>query len=295
MIHVESMAEYQARKAVSAGFLWKMVNECPAQAWYESCFNPEVTPLFQNEAALRMQKPFDIGTAAHWAVQDLALFDSQITVIDAANYRTKAAREAQLETYIAGKTPLLPEQRDLVLDLRAAIKQSEAAELFFGVGQSEVSYTWEWEGVACKARVDRIAGGRHLVDLKTAVTASPSAFQRAMIRDGHHLRAAWYLDGWRAAEEEAANEIGSSMVEIQDYVFVVVAKTPPHLVSIFRLDERALSWGRKLYRSALDGLKEFSASGVWPGYTIEGQGPAIIGLPTWAEYQYADGEAEGLL
>ena len=275
---IESMAEYQARKAVSAGFLWRMVNDCPAQAYWESCFNP---------ASVREEaRHFDDGIALHCAVLEPHLLARQIVEIDADNYRTKAAQEARDRAYLDGRTPMLASDWAKVQEMRLAIERSDAAELFFGDGQSEVSYTWEWDGVPCKARADRIAGG-HLIDLKTAVSASPRAFQRAMIRDGHHLRAAWYIDGW----QEQGRDDGGGLPPPRDYLFVVVAKLAPHLVSIFPLSERAIEKGRLLYRKGLATFRQCQETGVWPGY---GEA-APIELPTWYEYQLADMEAEGNL
>jgi hypothetical protein len=82
------------------------------------------------------------------------------------------------------------------------------------------------------------------------------------------------------------------------YLFVVVAKNPPHLVSIFEMDGRALNWGRTLYHKALHEFRQCSERGVWPGYSAAGaEGEKIINisLPAWAEYRLADQEAEGQL
>lgn len=269
----ETMQEYHARKALSAGMAWQIVNDCPAQAWWESCFNPD---FVRDEA-----RHFDFGTAAHLAILEPHELARRIVEIDAENYRSKAAQEARDRAYLEGRVPLLVGDNAMLSGLRMAIEQSAAAHLFFGEGYSESSYTWEWDGVPCKARVDRLAQG-HLIDLKTANSASPQAFQRAMIRDGHHLRAAWYIDGWR---KTGNND--------RPYLFVVVAKTPPHLVSVLQLDEQSIEWGRRLYRKALTTFRQCQETNVWPGYTQEE--PSVVTLPAWLEFQYGALEDEDKL
>ena len=281
MIHTETtMAEYQARQALSAGMAWQGVTECWAQAWHDSVFNPERR---RQEA-----RHYDFGTAVHFAIEDQSSLGKHVVVIDADSYRTKTAKEARDRAYLEGRVPLLVGDYQAVGELRRVLEASEAAPLLFGEGRSEVSYTWEWAGVPCKARVDRLASG-HLIDLKTAVSAGPQAFQRAMVRDGHHLRAAWYLDGWLESVFPGAKQ-GT------DYLYVVVAKTPPHLVAIYRLDERAVEWGRRLYRKALREFAQCRETGVWPGYCPAFADKTVtVSLPAFSEYQLGELEDEGEL
>lgn len=272
VIHQETAETYHARKAVSAGFLWRMVSECPAQAYYESCFNPDAPPQMRS-------LEFDIGSATHLLTLEGAEFAGRATLIPYETYQSKDARELRDRAYIDNRTPLRPKDYRLVCALHDAIRKSDVAELLFAAGQSEVSYTWKWDSVPCKARADRITP-HAIVDLKTAASASPGAFQRALMRDGHHLRAAWYLDGWEQTQYPH-----------MDYVFVVVAKTPPHLVEVYQLDEHALQMGRRLYRTAMRQFRECQETGIWPGYKHK----AGVGLPTYEEYRLAEMEADGEL
>jgi len=274
-IIAESMEAYQSRKALSAGMAWKIVNECPLLAWHESPFNPD----YQTRHALE----FDIGEAAHLAILEPEELRRRCEVVPADNYHTKAAKELRDLLYEQGKVPLLRKHCELVYKIGQAIESQ--CDLFRD-GTAEATYTWQWEGVPCKARVDYIANrrpqGMLLVDLKTAASASPAAFQRAMVRDGHHLRAAWYLDGYMAGVS----------TEPARYRYVVVSKDEPHIVSEFEVDERATEWGRRLYRRALATFRQCMKSGIWPGYVEK---VAAVGLPSWSEYQLADMEISGLL
>jgi hypothetical protein len=274
MIHQWDMATYQAHEALSAGMAHTMVTECPLMAWWESPFNPERT--------VKNGHHLDIGTAAHLAVLENHRFAEACSLIAADNYRSKAAQELREACWAAGRVPLLPQDYELVRRLKKALETSAAAPLLFEGGDSEVSFTWDFDGMACKARADRIAG-HTIVDLKTAVSASPVAFANAIARDGHHLRAAWYIDGWN--EDNAAR--------ITDYLYIIAGKSEPHLVEVYRVDQRALEYGRRLYRKALRQFRECRASGVWPGYSREEV--TTVSLPVYAEHQLADLEAAGEL
>jgi hypothetical protein len=305
MIIRETAEAYHAREAVSAGFCWDIVSSCPAQAWYDSVFNPDWREIRARAEAKRRKSgrdEFDIGTAVHLAVLESHIFAERCSLVPYSDWTTKHSRDIRNQCVADGKVPLLPKNYELVQTMREAIEQSDAAEYFFGAGESEVSYTWDADGIACKARADRIVPGA-IVDLKTAVSASPEAFQRAMVRYGHHLRAAWYIDGW------CSQHAGMNSRDI-DYLYVVPAKTEPHLVSIFKVEDvdtvfepgferydrvSALERGRMLCRKALSEIRRARETGVWSGYGREGERINTVSLPAFAEHQLADMEAEGEL
>jgi hypothetical protein len=271
-----SMAEYQARKALSAGGAWILSEECPARYWQVSPWNPEAMDVARRE--------FDIGTALHLAVLEPDALAQRVAPINADSYRTRAAQQAREAAHQAGKTPLLDQDFALVGALAAAVRKHRTAARLLDGGRSEVSLFWTDDdtGVPCKARVDRLArDGKHLIDLKTCASAAPRAFAAQAFRDGHFLRAAWYLAG-------AAIVTGTVP---QAYVFVCVEKEPPHVVSCYTLDERALAWGGQVMRRALRRFAVCRDALDWSaGYV---RGVTTVGLPAWSEYQLADRDAAG--
>ena len=284
-IYIEPASEYHGRPAVNASLLWDIVGGegCLALArWNSEWLNPDFQPLLYEEA-------LENGTIAHLAVLEPEKLDSRISIIDATSWRSKAAQDLREDAYANGLIPILLAREvgargpsfQKIIEIRKALQASPAAPLLFGEGgQNEVSYTWELDGIPCKARADRIIPG-HIIDLKTAPTASPAGFQRSMATWGHHLRASFYMDGWARQ--------GQGEYDADDYLFVVIQKEPPHLVSTYRLEERSLSWGRKLVRRALRKFKDAYQRDQWPGFVTD---MAEIGLPVWAEHQLADLEAQ---
>jgi hypothetical protein len=292
IIKDEDPATYHARPAVSAGLLWDIVKPegCLALArWNSPWLNPDYVPE-RDEIATN-------GTLAHLAVLEKEKLDERIVVVDASNWRTKAAQIVRDSAYEAGKLPILFERDPgsdgpsflKLMKIREALEASVAAEMLFGPGgDNEVSYTFESDGILCKCRADRIipfGAGKRILDLKTSASASPEFFQRSMVNYGHHLRAVFYTLGWERQD-------GGT---IADYLFVIVQRNEPFIVSVYRIDADSLVWGAKMVDAGLAKFKQAYRSGVWSDWMVTAQPYYTIGLPTWAWHQLADKEAEGEL
>lgn len=265
--------EYHAIKALSAGMIWTMDSECPLKAWLASPWNPD------REAENAVH--FDIGRAAHLAVLEPHLIADQVVVHEHAEYRSNAAKAVRDEAYAAGKTPLKPDEWAIVEGVQNAISGHPTAIKLFGKGEPEVTLTWEWDGLPCKARPDFLADDlTYVLDLKTANTINPRAVGRKAFGEGWFVRAAWYTAGVKAARGTLPDK----------YLFVVVEKDAPHLIGVYELDNRALLFGEQIIMRTLDRAVTCLKTGIWPGY---GDGEITrLSLPTWAEYQLAEAETE---
>lgn len=140
-----------------------------------------------------------------------------------------------------------------------AVKADENAATIIGGGAAhEQQISWEYSGRACTGRVD-VLSLPWLAELKTTKFAKPSWFTREAIRRGYVAQIAWYrtgveLDGrWSYRAREA-------------YI-VAVESSPPYPVSVFRLTERALEAGDRLWRGWFEFLRVCEDSDYWPGYT----------------------------
>jgi hypothetical protein len=222
---------------------------------------------------------FDIGHAAH----RLVLGDGpDIVVIDAEDWRTKAAKAARDEAHAAGQVPLLTEAHDQVQAMAAAIRAHPVASRLFtpGRGRPEQALIWRDDatGVMRRALLDwlpDVPGGRLIVpDYKTARSGDPDELSRAAHNYSYHQQAAWYLDGVRAlglGNDDAA------------FVFVCQEKDPPYLVTIVELDHVAMRIGDLRNRRALNIYAECVRTGRWPGYADDRV--ELLSLPPWAEAQ----------
>jgi hypothetical protein len=252
-----------------------LMNECPARFWWDSPLNPDQEK--EDKAA------FDLGKAAHTALLEPATWESRISVIDADSYRTNAAKEAREAARAAGKVPLLPAQRDDIAGMREALLAHPIARKAWDGGVAEASYFYRdrGTGVWLKARPDfRPDHRRWIVDYKTTGSAHPRQFARRVYDLGYFQSAAWYMD--------AVAAVDGAMPE--EWWFVVQETKPPYLVSVFLLDQRAVEWGRRLNRRAIDLFSECCATGKWPGYSESAQ---VIDLPSWGHFQLEERSEAG--
>lgn len=258
---VEPAAYHQNRwRAVSSSTLRQML-KAPAIARHEHD-NP--TPP---TAAM------DFGTVVHTLVLGRG---ERIVEVVADDWRTSAAKAAKAAAHAAGKAPILSKDLDRARAAAAAVHEHPIAGglLAPGTGTAEAVVLWtdERTGVPCRAMVDwwPIDGpGRPmLVDVKTSDDSDPRAFSRTAERFGYHIQDRHYAAGARA-------------VGLDDpaFLFVVVRKEPPHLVSVVQLDAAAQDVGDRLRDAALDRWVRCTETGVWPGYPGRVH---LVGLPRFA-------------
>lgn len=226
-----------------------------------------------------MPKPdYTIGHVVHMLVLGKGV---DIVEVDAADWRTKAAREAREEAHIAGKAPVLSHELAECRKMAAAVLTHPIAGPIFldPRGDSEVSFyaTDPETGVRLRARVDwlhygdkRGNGRLTLVDFKTSKIGEPQQFaRREAAAYGYHIQEAFYrhvVDTLKLAVDPR-------------FLFVVVEKQPPYLVSIVEFDMPSINEGRRKVREAIDTYHHCTTNDDWPGY---GDDVTLISLPDWA-------------
>ena len=269
-----SSEEYHALKALSAGFVWEFDAECPRKAWLASPWNDARKPVNATH--------FDIGTGAHLAVLEPELLRNRVVVHDFDTYHTKESRTIRDDAYAVGMTPLKPAEWATVEGIQSAILGHPTAHGLFKGGMAEVSLTWEWDGMTCKARPDFLAANsKYVLDLKTANTCNPRAISRKAATEGWHVRACWYMAG--------VKEVTGTLPD--KYLFVVVEKDAPYLIEIFEMDQRALMYGDQIIMRTLKRTAECFRANHWPSY---GDGSIkTIALPSWTEFERAEREEAG--
>ena len=245
---------------------------CPAKFRYE-----------QDNPGPSQARHFDLGHAAHKLVLGVG---APLVVIEAANYRTKAAQEQQKAAHLAGHVPLLTHEHDQVQAMAAAIREHPIAGPLFNPehGTPEVSLFWRDTptGVMCRARIDWLPhqrpGRTIIVDYKTCRTGDLDGLSRAVHDHGYHFQAAWYLAG-----AQALGLAGDDAV----FIFIAQEKEPPYLVTPFELDSTALRIAAAKTRQALQIYTHCTETDRWPGHW-DGEGAALLSLPPWAERAEGD-------
>lgn len=220
----------------------------------------------------RNSTTFDLGKAAH----TLALGDGAIVeLVEAPDWRTKAAQQARDAAYATGTIPILTKDYPRVVAMVDALKAHPVAgALLHAEGPVEQSLFWQDEttGAWCRARHDKAVRDRNgrlvIVDLKTCENAHDTAAAKSIGTYGYHQQDDWYRRPARALGLE----------DDPGFLFVFVEKQPPHLVNVVQLDDDALEVARRRNDAALRIYADCTRTGAWPGY---GHEITQIGLPPY--------------
>lgn len=255
-----------------------LVSTCPQVLFERSYLNPH----FEAE----QKQEFIIGDAAHLIVLEPEQWGDRVAIVEADDYKTKAAKEARDAAYDAGKTPLLPKQRDHILAMhRALIADPDARKLLTG-GENEMTFVARdpETSIWLKARTDKVHLGHGVVvDYKTSGSAHPQDFASRVYDQGYYIQDPWYRDVIGMATGET----------MRQFVFVVQEPKPPYALSINTLGQQDVEWGRLQSGRAIDIFARCLASGRWPGY-----GRNQVTMKAWAHYELAElqgaGQAERL-
>lgn len=261
------MSSYLAMDALSSTVAFEVVNRSPFHAKYK-----------KTSGAL-WAKTADIGTIAH----KMLLEDSEegIVLIDAADFRTKAAQEARDAAYAEGKTPIIAHQMDEIRRMVNSARQSiEGTELGdeFGKGQAEVSIDWEDNGIICKARPDYLTERFHISLKTTKASAEPSVWSRRQLSAmGYDFQLAFYDRGLRANGLKV------------EHRFLVIEQEPPYGACVVGLatDKRLIAETR--VAQAIERWAKCLETATFPGYANQ---------TYWAEatpWEITEAEDEGLL
>lgn len=144
-------------------------------------------------------------------------------------------------------------------------------------GVKEQTLTWDISGRACRGTPD-VRSDQYVTELKTTRSSDPHRFEWDAKKLGYHAQLAWYLDGAVKAR-----------VGTPDAAFVVaVESTAPYVVTVFRVTDRALDYGRRTYRLWFERLMACEEADEWPGYV---QSVVPLDVPDNEETVFGEEEA----
>jgi len=220
-----------------------------------------------------------LGSLVHTLVLEPEKFESEYAIAPQVDKRTKAGK-AEWESFDAAcgeKAIVTPAQLEQAQAMAAAVRFHQFAGPALTGIEAEHSFYWHdaESGVLAKCRPDAIktvASGLVLLDLKTTDDASPQAFAKTCAAHGYHVSAAMSMDGVEAVTGQRP----------LSYRFVVIERNPPYGIAVYELEDQAVSFGRMLYRSALQVFRDCTDIGEWKGYPTATQ---KIDLPKWAYFE----------
>jgi hypothetical protein len=123
-------------------------------------------------------------------------------------------------------------------------------------GERQRTMYWDFNGRPCRGTPD-VRGDGFLCDLKTGETSDPRFFPFKVRRFAYHAQMSFYETGVALANLPPVT---------QSYI-VAVEQAPPHVVTVYRLTERTIELGARLWRLWLEQLQVCEASGVFPSYS----------------------------
>ena len=200
---------------------------------------------------------FDVGSLTHAIV--LRNPDPRLRVIDAYDWRTKAAQDAKKAARDAGL--VVANRRDLLDASKAAraVRGHEMAAAILSDGRPEVTaYAVDPQtGVTLRARFDWLRDGTTLdclVDVKTAAygRGTPDAFGRSAAEYDYPMQAWWYRYVFYLITGRWL-----------PFYTITVEMDPPYFVTVGEYDDADMEAGEQRARRAIDEYAERESSGDW--------------------------------
>jgi hypothetical protein len=227
------------------------------------------------------KRVYDLGAAAHAL---LLGEDDQVDVIEAPDFRTKAAKEARDASLEAGRNPVLQhvyeQAQAMVRAARAQLQHHEEGYLALDPANAcETTLVWQrQDGVWCRCRVDILppAGGLIFDYKTTSASANPEDWTRKSLFDtGAYLSAASYPEAIKAVRG----------LEGWEMRYIVQETTPPYALSVVGLDPTAIAYAQAKWERAAATWRWCMQHDVWPGYVAK---TAFAELPPWKEKELED-------
>jgi hypothetical protein len=242
-----SMAEYLRIDALSSGVCHTLLTESPLHA------------KWRKENPSESSNASDVGTIAHQIL--LEGNSDGVVIVDADDYRTKAAKEAREAAYAAGHTPILASKMPLVLNMvdaaKAFVAESEIAGIF-DVGVAESTVMWDEDGLPCKARPDLLDAEWHLSVKTTEGSANPYSYTKFRLSQlGHDLSLAFYDRGLKAIGKNVEHRI------------LLIEQFPPHGCCVFGLAPSKWDYVTRRVDRAIGIWRRCLSTGLYPAYPLQ--------------------------
>ncbi|MGH2877931.1 MAG: PD-(D/E)XK nuclease-like domain-containing protein [Solirubrobacteraceae bacterium] len=256
--------------SLNATVLKALINDSARHAF---AAHPKLNPDY----AEKTDRKFDLGTVAHEVY--LLGNDKRVHVVDAADWRTKAAQEVRDRAREEGLVPLLAHEWQrvsaMLTALRAQLPKIDAEPPLFTAGKAERTLVWRDRDVLCRARMDWLHDSHECADdLKTAGrTANPHVWTRTtMFSIGADLQAAFTLRGLRAA-------LGVEST----FRFVICEVHEPYAISAVTPSAQTLALANQKIDVALEKWKRCLESDEWPAFPRH---VLTVDPPPWLETQW---------
>lgn len=238
-----------------------------------------------DDEAEKYDKAKAIGNAAHAIMIGRG---KTLAIVQANDFKTKAAQELRDAATSAGNTPILAKHFETAAEIvhagRAQLLRHEDHDAFTN-GAGEVALIWNDDGIWCRALVDWLHDDLRTVDdYKTSgMSMAPHIIGIRAETAGWHVQAAFIERGMDALDPKGAGRRRFRFIgQEQD--------GRPYGLTSMHMDEHWLTMGRKKVFAAMALWRSALKTNRWPGYGSHAVRPEY---PTYREKQWLDRELNG--
>lgn len=250
--------------SLSSSIARVLIEQSPRHAWAR---HPRLGGAHEDEPTRQRE----IGSAVHKLLLGRG---AEVSVIDAGDYKTGAAKEARAKCYAENGIPLLRADLPTVERMAEAAKDQllaypELRPLVDGEGDSEAVAVWREGDVWCRGLIDWLHPDKLIrADLKTtSASAHPQAVSSRLYGTGAEVQDRFYHRGLRA--------LGRYM---RRSLFIMLESEPPYALSVVELDDQAKDLGDEKVTLAVEMWARCLREDSWPGYV---QRVAVAECPPW--------------
>jgi PDDEXK-like uncharacterized protein DUF3799 len=213
----------------------------------------------------------------------------RIVVIDAPDFKTKAAREARDLALATNNLPVTTAAYGEA-EATVAVIQRKLQERGISLsGQSEVAIAWEelasggeraGEAVLCRGQLDHLIlseDSATIYDLKTTRSAEPDECAWSMVKYGYDIQHAAYTRAVAKLRPQLAGRVR------MQFLFIELGETDPEEIMITPVEPSGAfkELGRAKWQRAVDRWAQCLKTGEWSEYVPNGQ-VAVVDPPARA-------------
>jgi len=267
--------------SLSGSIAIPLVHASPRHAWLA---HPRLNPdHFPSGSSVT-----DLGSLSHALLLGAG---ASLEIIDADDFRTKAAQVARDEARAAGRIPCLRHKYDEALVMAdEARKFLSESGISLADGKPERTLVWRDKGAWCRGMIDWLSDDMGtVIDYKTTGTSvSPWQFERHLYEMSYHLKTAFYERGLNVLDPERAGR--------RQFLILAQENFAPFACSLVVITEEGMVIGRKQAAYALLKWRTcLPLKGPWPGYPPRpvGLSPPPWASKAWLEREMVDPDATG--
>lgn len=247
--------------SLSASTAHLMVSESPLHAWTR---HPKFGSVESDDELVEAEdddtKAKDEGTLIHKLLLGKG---TEIVVVEADSFRTKAAREIRDEARASGKLPVIAAKFEAISTAANRLRAKCREYGFEFGGDSEVGIEWYETGatgpVVCRSMLDHVYVNDGVIfDVKKIRSANPKKIARAFVEHGYDIQEHAYT---RAVE--GLNPKLTGRVEM---TFLFLEIDPPYAVVPIEPDGALREVGKQRWRRAVTLWEHCLAENRWPSY-----------------------------